>query len=758
MDNIINSKFLKKITQHKERYIIYALGAIILLTLAIRYAEPVRDGDFFWHVKYGEQLMENRTLVPDHSLYSWTPTDNRAIKCNWLSDIFLYLMNRTGGLPLLFAFRYFCMLAVVTIIWFYIRRMEQSKNIFSLLVISIVLLASFVGAYLKPEIISMVFMAISAFLYFSVKSGLGEKWGSKPFLLYPLLFLLWVNIHEVFIFGLSTLMLITAGEIINSRFCKKRSLDKEALKNLIYGAVLSGMATFITPYGYNIHLKYINKLLSAKEELGFKIVTAYNTLFQTGLCVRYDFINYWGIMIITFLFLFAFTVWKRKEWDWAILLPSVFLAFLFARYVRATYYWPSFWGMSVIYMQKNSGLCWSDIIPKPKTVLKPVFQFTIIILVLYFNLNAIYRARYFPVIHRWMGFGISYQNPVQASAFLKKYRPGKLLYNSYDTGGYLIYDLYPLYKVFMDPRYFPYKDWFEEYWNFNAGQTALDDFVKKYPFDVALLDYTTSGKCIIKFLESSRWRPVFYGQTAIVFVKRSTNFNHDIQGLDKHRFDDLHTLTQAKAAFFTAQNLYDIDTSDYILNIIKQKFSDMPGRNNAGTINTLSLSRDGLKAYMEGDYEKAFNKLRFVGINWFAVRSNRSLLNVLNWKACRLIQEKRYQGALSMYNMILAVAPKFADGLYNAGVLNYILQKKHNTDSHWNRGHTIMTSLPLTMKKTDPRQNLLKLFLKTAPDHPYASKARLLLEGKEIPSRINSDYFCNVIKPEKVFPDLPDFF
>ena len=161
---------------------------------------------------------------------------------------------------------------------------------------------------------------------------------------------------------------------------------------------------------------------------------------------------------------------------------------------------------------------------------------------------------------------------------------------------------------------------------------------------------------------------------------------------------------------------------------------------------------------MEGDYEKAFNKLRFVGINLFAVRSNRSLVNVLNWKACRWIQEKKYEDALTLINMILSTAPKFADGLYNAGVLNCILQKKHSTDLHRNCDHKIMTSLPLTMKKTDSRRNYLRLFLKTDPDHPYASNARLLLEGKEIPSKITLDYFCNLKKPAKVFLDLPEFF
>ncbi|MGW8320964.1 MAG: hypothetical protein ACWGSD_05360, partial [Thermodesulfobacteriota bacterium] len=50
----------------------WALGFIVLLTLAIRYAEPVRDGDLWWQMAYGRYLIEHRTLIPDHTAFTWT--------------------------------------------------------------------------------------------------------------------------------------------------------------------------------------------------------------------------------------------------------------------------------------------------------------------------------------------------------------------------------------------------------------------------------------------------------------------------------------------------------------------------------------------------------------------------------------------------------------------------------------------------------------------------------------------------------------
>jgi len=76
-------------------------------------------------------MVEQRTPVPDHSIYSLTPADNKAVKCNWTADILLYLMHKAGGLPLLFAFRYLCMLFLLWLIWLYAGRVGQGKNVFT---------------------------------------------------------------------------------------------------------------------------------------------------------------------------------------------------------------------------------------------------------------------------------------------------------------------------------------------------------------------------------------------------------------------------------------------------------------------------------------------------------------------------------------------------------------------------------------------------------------------------------------------------
>jgi hypothetical protein len=82
------------------------LALVVLATIALRYAEPINDGDIWFHLAYGRYFLENHTLIPDHSIFSWTPAANDTIYCAWIPEIFFYLLFKAGGLQVLYALRY----------------------------------------------------------------------------------------------------------------------------------------------------------------------------------------------------------------------------------------------------------------------------------------------------------------------------------------------------------------------------------------------------------------------------------------------------------------------------------------------------------------------------------------------------------------------------------------------------------------------------------------------------------------------------
>ncbi len=691
------------------------LGIILFLTIGIRFVEPVKDGDLFWHLKYAEYMLENKTLVPDHSIYSWTPATNAEVYCTWIGDFFLYLFYGAGGLPLLFAFRYFCVFLLTAIIWIYARRLNQGRSAFTFLILIIAFLDFSGGAILKPEILSFIYFPFAFALYFFVKTSQWYRWQSSIFLLYPVLFLVWANTHMIFFFGLIWLASITFGELLNYCLKTRSRLSGQGMRHLLSGALLSVAVTFVNPYGYKLHLQFLD-LLTTRNIGEHSKVISYESIFSGGFSSSY-LAELWAIMLILFGVFFVYNIWKKRECDWAILLSTIFLASVSAKYARSSFYWPVFWGMSIIYLRSRVEQY------GPRWTRTPALSAGITLLFLFLSARTIYYARCKPIDNLWPGFGIGYTNPVQASAFLKEHRPGTLLYNSYDSGGYLLFDLYPDYKVFIDPRYFPYKKWFTESRDFHAGSRSLDSFQKEYPFDVAVMEYYSSRKAIGKFILSKEWNPVYYGPDGIVFVKKGIDFDFDFHTLDAHRFDTLNSLEQARKVFMVALDLDDMETSANILQLIKTRFSHMSSYEK--TIERLSKYQEGLKAMHDGNYDIALETLEHVGIGRYTVRTNQALSYLWKRKSEQCIRNKEYKKAFDLLENLLRYFPDNADALFNTGLVSHIMAASNKSGVWQPSGEEEFAD-----KKTEDWKRYLEHFLEVAPDHPRSQVARQMLDGK----------------------------
>jgi len=73
-------------------------GAFVLLfifSVLIIFKGP-GDPDFGWHYKYGEYMVEHRTLLRANT-FSYTFTDYKWANSYWLSELLLYLSHRYMG-------------------------------------------------------------------------------------------------------------------------------------------------------------------------------------------------------------------------------------------------------------------------------------------------------------------------------------------------------------------------------------------------------------------------------------------------------------------------------------------------------------------------------------------------------------------------------------------------------------------------------------------------------------------------------------
>jgi hypothetical protein len=73
-------------------------AVLLLLIVGVRFAQPIEDGDIFWHMIYGSQMVEHGPLRVGHSLFSWTPASNEMIYCAWTGELLFLAVWKAFGI------------------------------------------------------------------------------------------------------------------------------------------------------------------------------------------------------------------------------------------------------------------------------------------------------------------------------------------------------------------------------------------------------------------------------------------------------------------------------------------------------------------------------------------------------------------------------------------------------------------------------------------------------------------------------------
>ncbi len=636
------------------------LAALTMVTLAFRYALPVRDGDLWWHMLYGKYFLENHTLIADHTIFSWSPTTNDRIYCTWLADIFLYLMHRATGLTGLFAFRYLCLFTLIAGCFFYARRQRIATHPLTWFLCLNALLMAYTAAFLKPEIISFALMTLSAWNWWHIRSSGEKAWRSTY--LFPLIMLVWVNSHGGFVFGAVFYLLIAAGELLNSWLAPKNTLPAHVRKHLAIALPLAALAVFLTPYGYHYPLQLVSVLQPSADNMNYvKKIAAYVSPFAFEDTYNLTLCADLAIALLLILFFRNF-----RKVEWSALLANLIFAFLYTRFFRTTFYWaPVF-----LFASLNLLAC-GPLVPDAIRYSRVVNRLlTGIILVCGCLLagNTLYKAAIIPENYIWMGFGISEANPVEEAQYIKKYFPDARIGNTYDQGAYLLWELWPENKVFFDSRHFPYRAWSDEYFSFAAG-SSIKAFTEKYPCDLWCIGLQNST-LLIGLLLSEEWKLALYGKNAAVLVRNDISLPEGVSRTSKHIYN-LKNLSNALDIFKFAIHIGDFETAEKLLAAMQSGFSSSLQRK---ALRWTEYYLTGLKAYQVKNYGLAERKLGLISDPPDHIRFIRT--NCYQYLTKRAWEQNDAVSALKFARKGLELVPDNHYSLYNAGVIGWLLEKE----------------------------------------------------------------------------------
>lgn len=503
-----------------SKYLRWLIIALLPVLFLMKYPVDSVDYDLWWQMALGKYYVTHHTLIMDHSIFSWTPTDPSWIYNTCLGSIAIYLFyNFMGGFGL-WIMHSFIFLGVFLSFYLFLRLVNQRLDISSVTVIAAVAVACSPSCrYYKPELFSLLLFCWAVFIFFNVKIT-GRKF---LFYFYPLIFVLWVNLHGAFVVGLVFLAMAFTGELLNRIFFRK-SWTTNILVHLGIAGILSLAVTLLNPYG-------VDYLISTYNGITSKIYAETHNTYILAYVSLWEFLKNFGpdffsvgltawlmmLMMVVVWILVLFELITRKSFDFTVVIVSCALFWKGMETSRASYFFPCVFFFILFYMIIHR-LELKNFMNRAATAFLVIFML-LFTFAFYFNLR--YGAG-----SQWFGKAVDDFAPVKEVEFLKKYKIEGPIFNDYVIGGYLMWKLYPDYKIFIDPRCSPYmKQVIPDYLEFTNKQVNHEDirrFREKYPFKLIILHYRQMG-LIFDFLkaEDDEWRLLYFEKNAAILMHKS---------------------------------------------------------------------------------------------------------------------------------------------------------------------------------------------------------------------------------------------
>jgi hypothetical protein len=226
------------------------------------------------------------------------------------------------------------------------------------------------------------------------------------------------------------------------------------------------------------------------------------------------------------MFVFVFLLWQKmklRKTDWVVILSFLLFSVLFIQIIRTTYFLgPVFVFSSLdLLRSKTKSNMWPEKLMFKNII--TIFSFFIVgvITLRVLNFGVVPFADHVNWLKKIQFVG--YRFPQAEADYIASSLEGTKVGNFYDEGGYLIYRLWPEKKVMIDPRYFPFKEWIDDYMSFDVEGRDIQKFVESMPADFWLIGYDRTP-VFYWFSHSRQWSLAFFGPIGAVFVP-SNDFN-----------------------------------------------------------------------------------------------------------------------------------------------------------------------------------------------------------------------------------------
>lgn len=318
----------------QNRYMKIIQASIVSLAFLALAWQPVNDPDFGWHLKSGMYYLDHWS-VPDRDIFSWTAPNYPWVNHEYVADAVYALLYRLANNTTILLSLLFASLAVYLFLELLpklcIARPDWKQRF-------LVGLPAFLIAKPFFGVRSQVFDWLAVVLLLFVWQKYATTGNKKILWAFPLLFLVWANIHAGFPLGLFMLAGLMFLELIHtvqpSSFPALRTLPARLIREqrktiAFFIAILatSFLATLLTAYHYHLSIDFFNTS-QGKETFQYIIEWAASTIRISG-----------AMPFFCYLFFLIFLLMTEREQqpldtrDALLFIFFLFAAFSYVRFI-----------------------------------------------------------------------------------------------------------------------------------------------------------------------------------------------------------------------------------------------------------------------------------------------------------------------------------------------------------------------------------------------------------------------------------------
>lgn len=573
------------IDKQKIFRIIILLGLISLLAIIFIQKIDFTRIDLGRHLENGKIVFENPKVLVQN-FYSYTEPEFKFINHHWLSGVVFYLVYSLGGFKLLTVFN--TILAIILFLLVFNFARKKSNFYLSVAVSIPVIFLLSERVEIRPEIFSYFFIFLTWFLI--DKTAKDQKW--KRLYWFIPLFILWVNSHIYFLFGLAMIGLKFATEFILA-FIKNKDDLKNRLQLSFVSArpwikyfLISFLACLINPnfwrgllYPFNIFHNY-----------GYEIAENKSIFYLEKLFINPNFLLFKIVLVFLIISWVIYFLFSKKLRLFELFVTILFFGLaLFASRNLALFGIVALMIMPVNllnffkYLRNVLFSKWPII---ENTAEKYFFSLFLLIIII----SGIYLINSKEILKNQSGLGLS-SDGFSSVTFFKENNLSGPIFNNYDLGSALIFWLFPDEKVFVDNRPEAYSNKFftETYIPMQNDYKKWQEANKLYQFKTIYFSYTDNTPWAQAFLKqilnNSDWSLVYFDRSAVILLNKKLNnatlinkLNIDDESFKNQLRDladnstlkerrSLASLAENKNQLLLAEEIYKgilLDSSDYI--------------------------------------------------------------------------------------------------------------------------------------------------------------------------------------------------